>query len=183
MFFHSELMHVNSEQSRNKVLLILRHAKSSWKNKKVIDHDRPLNKRGRKEAIKMGEYLKNIDLMPDTIITSSALRAIETTTLVCRKSGYNGLVEVNFSFHEGNTTSYIQAISNSHEDKDRLLIVGHNPTLEELISMLTNKTVRLPTCTLVQIKLNVTSWNNVIHHSKLKPEVAHIWRRKKVKEE
>lgn len=176
-------MHVNREQSRNKVLLILRHAKSSWKNKKVNDHDRPLNKRGRKEAVKMGEYLKNMNLMPDTIITSSALRAIETTTLLCRQSGYNGLVEVNFSFHEGNTTSYLQSISTSHEDKDMLLIVGHNPTLEQLISLLTNKTVRLPTCTLVQIKLNIANWNKVIHHSGSKPEIVNIWRPKKVEQE
>ncbi|MDR4489826.1 MAG: histidine phosphatase family protein [Candidatus Nitrosocosmicus sp.] len=173
-------MHVNREQSRNKVLLILRHAKSSWKNKKLNDHDRPLNKRGRKESVKMGEYLKNMDLIPDTIITSSALRAIETTTLLCRQSGYNGIVEVNFSFHEGNTTSYIQAITTSHEDKDRILIVGHNPTLEQLLNQLTNKTVRLPTCTLVQIKLNVSSWNRVIHHSGSKPEIVDIWRPKKV---
>lgn len=176
-------MHVNSEQSRNKILLILRHAKSGWKNKKVDDHDRPLNKRGKKEAVKMGEHLKNMNLMPDTIITSSALRAIETTTLLCRQSGYNGLVEVNFSFYEGNTTTYIQSISNSREDKDRLLIVGHNPTLEQLISLLTNKTVRLPTCTLVQIKLNVPNWNKIIHHSGSKPEIVNIWRPKKVEQE
>lgn len=176
-------MHVNREQNRNKVLLILRHAKSSWKNKKLNDHDRPLNKRGRKEAIKMGEYLKNMDLMPDTIITSSALRAIETTTLLCRQGGYNGIVEVNFSFLEGNTTSYLQSISTSHEDKDRLLIVGHNPALEQLITTLTNKTVRLPTCTLVQIKLNVASWNTMLHNSGSKPEIVTIWRPKKVDQE
>ena len=101
-------MHVKEDQEENKVLLILRHAKSSWKNKKLNDHDRPLNKRGRKEAIKMGEYLREMDLVPDAIITSSALPAIETTTLVCRQSSYNGVVEVNFSFHAGNTLSYIQ---------------------------------------------------------------------------
>jgi phosphohistidine phosphatase len=176
-------MHVKSEQNRNKVLLILRHAKSSWKNRKLNDHDRPLNKRGKKESVKIGDYLKNVDLMPDTIITSSALRAIETTTLLCRQSGYNGIVEVNFSFHEGNTASYLQAISTSNEDKSRLLIVGHNPTLEQLINILTNKSVRLPTCTLVQIKLNVPSWDNVIHSSGSKSEIVNIWRPKKVDQE
>lgn len=172
-------MHVNREQNSNKVLLILRHAKSSWKNKKLNDLNRPLNKRGRNEAVKMGEYLKSMDLMPDMIITSSALRARETATLLCRQSGYDGIVEVNFSLHEGDTTSYIQAITTSHEDKNKLLIVGHNPTLEQLLSLLTNKTVSLPTCTLVQIKLNVARWNIVIYHYGSKPEIVNIWRPKK----
>ncbi|HET6588762.1 MAG TPA: histidine phosphatase family protein [Candidatus Nitrosocosmicus sp.] len=176
-------MHVNREQNSNKVLLILRHAKSSWKNKKLNDLNRPLNKRGRNEAVKMGEYLKSMDLMPDMIITSSALRARETATLLCRQSGYDGMVEVNFSLHEGDTTSYIQAITTSHEDKNKLLIVGHNPTLEQLLSLLTNKTVSLPTCTLVQIKLNVASWNKVIYHSGSKPEIVNIWRPKKIEKE
>ena len=180
MFFDNVFMHVKGDQEENKVLLILRHAKSSWKNKNLNDHDRPLNKRGRKEAIKMGEYLRAMDLVPDAIITSSALRAIETTILVCSQSSYNGVVEVNFSFHGGNTLSYIQAISTSNEDKNRLLIVGHNPTLEESVSKLTNKVVRLPTCTLIQIRLNIVNWNAISLHSEFKPEIVEIWRPKKI---
>lgn len=172
-------MPVKGEKEKNKVLLILRHAKSSWKNNKLHDHDRPLNKRGRKEAIKMGQYLSEMDLVPDAIITSSALRSIETTTLLCRQSSYNGVVEVNFSFHGGNSLSYLQAISTSHDDKNRLLIVGHNPILEELVGILTNMVVRLPTCTLIQIRLNIANWNTVSIHSEFKPEIVDIWRPKK----
>src|SRR5688500_15130275 len=102
-------MHVNGDENIHKDLLILRHAKSSWKDKKVDDHDRPLNNRGRREAIKMGEYLKKTNAFPDTIITSSALRAIETTKYLCKYSGYNNLVEVNFSLHRGGIDAYIDA--------------------------------------------------------------------------
>ena len=73
-----------------------------------------------------------------------------------------------------------KSISTSNEDKNRLLIVGHNPTLEELVSKLTNKVVRLPTCTLIQIRLNIVNWNTVSLHSEFKPEIVEIWRPKKI---
>ena len=103
-------MRVNGDENIHKVLLILRHAKSSWKDKKVDDHDRPLNNRGRREAIKMGEHLKIMNLLPDTIITSSALKSlVETTKYLCKYSGFNNLVEVNFSLHRGGIDAYINA--------------------------------------------------------------------------
>jgi phosphohistidine phosphatase len=85
------------DEKINKILLILRHAKSSWKNKKLEDYDRPLNKRGKSEAIKMGKYLKEMAILPNLIITSSALRAIETTKYVCKHAGYENLIEVDSS--------------------------------------------------------------------------------------
>ncbi|HKU82633.1 MAG TPA: histidine phosphatase family protein, partial [Candidatus Nitrosocosmicus sp.] len=112
-------MRVNEDENTYKVLLILRHAKSSWKDKKVDDHDRPLNNRGKREAIKMGEHLKKTNTLPDTIITSSALRAIETTKYLCRHSGYNNLVEVNFSLHRGSIDAYTKAISTVSNDKQK----------------------------------------------------------------
>ncbi len=163
-----------------KVLLILRHAKSSWKDKKLDDHDRPLNKRGRREAIKMGEYLKKTNMMPDTIITSSALRAIETTKYTCRYSGYNNLVEVNFSLHQGGIDAYINALTAVANDKQKLLIIGHNPDLEELAGIIINKTIKIPTCTLVQINLSIENWKSISLHCNFRSELVNIWRPKKI---
>jgi phosphohistidine phosphatase len=173
-------MHVKGDNQVSKVLLILRHAKSSWKNKKLNDHDRPLNKRGRNEAVKMGLYLKKINLIPNTIVTSSALRAIETTTLVCRNCDYDKLVEVNFAFHKGGADSYIQAISTAPEDKRILLIVGHNPDVEDLVGVITNRNIRIPTCTLIQINLSIANWKNITLHDSYKSEIVNVWRPKKI---
>ena len=173
-------MHVKRDEQDYKVLLILRHAKSSWKNKKLSDHDRPLNKRGRREAIKMGEYLSKVNMIPDSIITSSALRAIETTTAVCRNCKYDKLVEVNFAFYKGGVDAYIQAISITPQDKTKLLIVGHNPDLEDLVSVITGRTIRIPTCTLVQIKWARENWKYIQLHSQLYGEIRTIWRPKKI---
>jgi phosphohistidine phosphatase len=172
-------MHVNGDENIHKDLLILRHAKSSWKDKKVDDHDRPLNNRGRREAIKMGEYLKKTNAFPDTIITSSALRAIETTKYLCKYSGYNNLVEVNFSLHRGGIDAYIDALATVSNDKQKLLIIGHNPDLEELTGILINKKIRIPTCTLVQLKLSIENWKFIDLHCNFRSELVDIWRPKK----
>ena len=127
------------EKKFNKILLILRHAKSSWKNKKLEDYDRPLNKRGRSEAIKMGKYFKEMDILPNLIITSSALRAIETTKYVCKHAGYESLIEVDSSLYGSDIDNYISVISAAFKTRDRVLIIGHNPALEELVSLITNK--------------------------------------------
>ncbi len=58
-----------------KTLLILRYAKSSWKEQDLPDHDRPLNKRGKNDAPRMGKLLKDEDLIPDLIMSSTAVRA------------------------------------------------------------------------------------------------------------
>jgi phosphohistidine phosphatase len=175
-------MPVNGDKGIHKVLLILRHAKSSWKDKKVDDHDRPLNNRGRREAIKMGEHLKKTNTFPDAIITSSALRAIETTKYLCRYLGYNNLVEVNFSLHRGGIDAYTKAISTVSNDKQKLMIIGHNPDLEDLAWGLINKKIRIPTCTLIQLKLSIENWKSIDSHYNFRSELVDIWRPKKIEQ-
>jgi phosphohistidine phosphatase len=162
----------------NKILLILRHAKSSWKNKKLEDYDRPLNKRGKSEAIKMGKYLKEMAILPSLIITSSALRAIETTKYVSKHAGYENLVEVDSSLYGSDIDNYISVISTAFKTKDRLLIIGHNPTLEELVSLITNKFMMLPTCTLVQINLIFKNQDSFSLHDIATSEIVSTWRPK-----
>ena len=73
-----------------KTLLLLRHAKSSWKVPDLSDHDRPLNRRGKKDAPKMGRLLKEKELVPDLVIDSTARRAKDTASAVAKHSGYKG---------------------------------------------------------------------------------------------
>ena len=77
-----------------KTLFLLRHAKSSWKQPEMNDHDRPLNKRGKKEAPKVGEYLKANDLVPDLILSSTARRAHDTAQAVAEESGFEGQIDL-----------------------------------------------------------------------------------------
>ena len=73
-----------------KTLLLLRHAKSSWKDDTLTDHQRPLNKRGLATAPMMGQYLAEHGLLPDRIISSTAARAKHTAELIVEHSGFAG---------------------------------------------------------------------------------------------
>src|SRR3990172_12140295 len=77
-----------------KTLMLLRHAKSSWKDAEVPDHDRPLNKRGKKTAPQMGRLLSTEGLVPDLILSSTAVRARETAKAVAKDSSYKGPTEL-----------------------------------------------------------------------------------------
>jgi phosphohistidine phosphatase len=71
-----------------KTLLLMRHAKSSWKDADIPDHERPLSKRGKKDAPLIGKLIKEKELVPQKILISSAVRATETASLVRDKSGF-----------------------------------------------------------------------------------------------
>ena len=77
-----------------KTLLLLRHGKSSWSDASLADHDRPLKKRGVEAAKRMGQLLTELNLVPDHILTSSAVRATATVQLVVEATKYAGEVEV-----------------------------------------------------------------------------------------
>jgi phosphohistidine phosphatase len=80
-----------------KSVLILRHAKSSWKHPELADHDRPLNRRGKRDTPLMGRLLKKEDLVPEIIISSTATRARSTAEAVAKSSGYKGEIILNKS--------------------------------------------------------------------------------------
>ena len=82
-----------------KTLLILRHAKSSWKEQDLQDHDRLLNKRGKNDAPRMGKLLKDENLIPDLIMSSTAVRAKKTAELVAKACKYKGKIVLNHSLY------------------------------------------------------------------------------------
>jgi phosphohistidine phosphatase len=141
-----------------KNLLILRHAKSSWSNPALADIDRPLNKRGKQDAPRIGDLLRAEDLVPELIISSPALRARKTANAVSEYSGYVGKIEIQREFYPGDPDSFIEAFYAIPEQIERILIVAHNPGLEELLYVLTGESVRMPTSALAQVSLPVDRW-------------------------
>ena len=116
-----------------KTLLILRHAKSSWKNNALSDHDRPLNPRGQRDAPNVGKRLRNEDLIPDAILSSTAKRACQTAEAVAQESGCAGELQLSGELYGGGPEAYLEAIRNLPSAVDCALVVGHNPDLEELV--------------------------------------------------
>ena len=157
-----------------KSVLVLRHAKSSWKHPDLADHDRPLNKRGKRDAPPMGRLLKREDLVPDIIISSTAIRARATAKAVAKASGYKGEIILNKSLYAAGPEAYLGVIHALSDEYVRVLIVGHNPGLEELVELLTGEIHLMPTCSLAHVKFRVDKWSEI--DNKIKGQVAEIWR-------
>jgi phosphohistidine phosphatase len=144
-----------------KTLLLLRHAKSSWKQPEIHDHDRPLNKRGKKEAPKVGKYLKANDLVPDLILSSTARRAHDTAQTVAEESGFEGQIDFYQDLYLSEPTCYVDILQSLPDTANRVLVVGHNPEMDELLTQLTDVSQHMTTAALAQIDLPISSWQEL----------------------
>lgn len=144
-------------------LLLLRHAKSDHPEG-MSDFDRPLNKRGIKDAPRMGKVLRKTDLQPDLIISSPAVRAKETAEAAAATCGYTDAVDFQQILYDGSTRDYIKTIQSAPADKKRLMLVGHNPHIEDVVDYLSsggNLSVKFPTAGLALIRFETESWAQV----------------------
>jgi len=144
-----------------KTLLLLRHAKSSWKDSDIDDHERPLNKRGKKDAPKMGRLLNNEHLLPDLIISSSAKRCRKTTEHVIHASGYRGETRISNELYEATADTLVDLFAKQPDEVTRLLLIGHNPGLEELLERLIGVYTPLTTAALCLIELPIETWSEI----------------------
>ena len=117
-------------------LMLLRHAKSDWTAPGARDHDRTLNPRGREAASKMGAYMARHALVPDLIVASSATRVTETLDLVVPAFEKPPKIVSDRQLYEADAASLIAFIKETPREAHSLLLVGHNPGLGELASML-----------------------------------------------
>lgn len=144
-----------------KSLLILRHAKSSWKEVDLVDHDRPLSKRGKQDAPRMGKILRKQRLIPELILTSSARRACDTAEAAAEASGYTPEVRHLPELYHPDLDTLFGILRLLPADFERVMVVGHNPELEEFVEALTGEAVTLPTAALVHISLPIFAWSEL----------------------
>lgn len=144
-----------------KTLLLLRHAKSSWEHRDMPDHDRPLKKRGRHDAPRMGQWMREQNLVPQLIISSTAKRARCTARLVAESCGYTGEIVLSRELYLAGPMGYIRALHGVSNTVDRAMVVGHNPGLEVLLEVLTGASEWLPTGALARVDLPVDVWSQV----------------------
>jgi phosphohistidine phosphatase len=156
-----------------KSILILRHAKSSWKHPELNDHDRPLNKRGKRDAPRMGEFLHNEHLVPELIISSTAKRAFSTARTLANAVGYKGEITLNQSLYAAGPLAYIDVLRELSNEYARVLMVGHNPGVEQLVKMLTGEEQTMSTCSLAHVQLHINSWTEIEYKNRGK--LLGIW--------
>lgn len=145
-----------------KTLWLLRHAKSSWKDIALPDHDRPLKKRGRKAAVEMGKILADLTPFPEAIFCSTAVRAKQTWDLVTETIAEQRelpAVEFRADLYHASPETMWDIIAHFSDDQSSVLLVGHNPGLEEFVENITGTEADFPTATLVKIEFPVQKWN------------------------
>ncbi|HEY0625662.1 MAG TPA: histidine phosphatase family protein [Allosphingosinicella sp.] len=151
-----------------KILTLLRHAKSTWDDPVARDFDRPLNKRGRKAAQTIGREMRAQGLEFDEVIASPAVRVVETLDEV--SEGYGALLDIDYDkrLYLAPVSTLLEVIRDADDEAERLLIVGHNPGLENLALALTREgplraevAIKYPTGTVAEISLPIENWVDI----------------------
>ena len=161
-----------------KTLLILRHAKSSWDNLDLSDYDRPLNKRGKRDAPRMGDFLRQQELVPDLIISSTAKRAKKTAKLFAKAVGYKEKISLENVFYHAKPETYITVLREISHDYERIMVIGHNPGLETLVTILTGSMELMPTAAIAHVLLPIDQWDQLT--GEMEGKLQNLWRPKEI---
>lgn len=151
-------------------LLLLRHAKSSWEDPSRTDFERPLNGRGRASAPAMGEFMARRGLLPQRVVCSGAQRALETFALILPHLSADMDITVTRRLYEADGEGYLKAIRTAGGTAGTMLLVGHNPAMEDVAAILAvageatalaQMQSKFPTCGLAVIDFDGPRWRDV----------------------
>ena len=162
-----------------KTLLIMRHAKSSWDDNGVADHERPLTARGERDAPRMGKLLRREGVVPQAIVASDAVRAQATARAVAEACGFEGEVEFSSALYGAGPETFREVLNKLPEQVESVLVVGHNPGSEELLQELTGEDEHMPTAAIAQVELDVAQWSE--WGEATGGRLVAVWRPKEVK--
>ena len=147
-----------------KTLYLIRHAKSSWDDPFQDDLDRPLNKRGKKDAPRMGKRLKEMRIHPDLLLSSPAERALSTCLLIAEKIGYPpDNIHTDHRLYHAGEEQLLSVVHGLNDANDAIIMFGHNPGLTDFANRLSSELVtdNIPTCGVVGLRFPVSSWKEI----------------------
>jgi len=144
-----------------KKLTLVRHAKSDWHSASATDFDRPLNARGKKAAITMGERLAASDSAAELLVSSPAKRARKTARLIARMLDYREKqIDYREDIYEARLDTLIDLLHDLDDSTEEITMIGHNPGFSELGRWLNNAAPAwLPTCGMLVLTLPINSWS------------------------
>lgn len=128
------------------LLLLIRHAKSSWDTPHLSDFDRPLNKRGKKNAKELGQWLHQQNLNPDRWLVSSSKRTRHTYERIARKLDKPSPPSCFDYLYHAPALQYCKALQSLPENLSSAALIGHNPGMEDLVITLIGADIQMPTC-------------------------------------
>lgn len=146
-----------------KTLFLIRHAKSSWSDPSLMDFDRPLNKRGKRDAPFMGKRLSEAVGGVDLFLSSSAKRAAKTAKIIAGKIGFDKrAIDFRDEIYHADVVGLLQIIRSTDAGVNSLCLVGHNYVITDLAEFLSGETlINIPTCGIVAIGFRDRGWNQI----------------------
>ena len=157
MRYHSRV--IDNLPMETKTVLLLRHAKSSWKDPQLDDHDRPLNARGREAATRVGQLLYNDKIDIDLVLCSASKRARETADFVFAPAKITPPILFRDDLYHASPTAMVEVLNGVAEPNSCVILIGHNPGMEEFLALLTGRAVPFPTAALARIELDLEAWS------------------------
>ena len=142
---------------------MIRHAKSSWANPLQSDFERPLNQRGKTEALDMGVALKNNKIFPDLIVSSTAKRTRQTAKRIAKELGYDyDSIKWEEKLYHCIPSVFEEVIYEVADDIKTVFIIAHNPGITEFVNQQSQDFCidNMPTCGVVGIHFNSEEWSN-----------------------
>jgi phosphohistidine phosphatase len=149
-----------------KSLTLIRHAKAERPEEYPVDFDRPLTDRGLKDASRITAALAKLEPSIDLLVSSPAMRTRQTSERIARGLPYAKPIIWEERIYEASADHLLAILSNTPQDIQHLLLVGHNPGMEELVTGLTAGTttslnVHMPTAALAHLQLEIFWWNQI----------------------
>lgn len=150
-----------------KRLYLVRHAKSDWTYEGLPDIDRPLSERGYRDAHLMSKHLLGKKHQPDGIVSSPAIRAINTALIFARNMNFpENKIQLNSLLYNSTAETYIAQLSGLHDELKNVFVFGHNPTISKVVTILTDSEDKampdgrqeMPTCCIACIEFKGNSW-------------------------
>ena len=148
-----------------KRLFIIRHAKSSWSEKDIDDFDRDLKKRGKDDIKMMACWMKKRGFYPDCILSSPAKRAVKTLNKILKILNVKKQkVIYDKNIYEASLEELLKIISKCKKENNNIFLIGHNPSLNELVEYLTDSVIfNIPTSGIICIEFDVDDWSEIEH--------------------
>ena len=145
-----------------KKLIIMRHGKSSWNNFSLNDFERPLNDRGRENALGLGYFLAIRLGLPDMIVTSEAKRSLDTAVIVAQSMGFpKEKIKTDKQLYLASLPTILKSISGLTDNLESCMIVGHNPGLTDLINYFGVRLYNLPTASVACFECRISKWKDI----------------------
>ena len=156
-----------------KNVLLMRHAKSSWKDTSLPDPLRPLNRRGNHDAPRMGKFLQEQDIRLDAILCSTAVRARQTATGLLKKYTFEGEVQYFDDLYQAGPETIISILNQLPEKVDTAMVIGHNPGMDDFLELVCDECGHMSTASVAHIKYSIEHWLDL--RTETLGELLHLW--------